>query len=113
MTKNYERMKQQKVKLPEEALKELKELMDILYKAIKLMRKNLGGDSGDLAMKEVYRLEKQIDLKRDDIRQNHYKRLEKGIYDVQAGVIYLDFINRIEKIGDHLVNVNEAIYGLK
>jgi len=30
-----------------------------------------------------------------------------------AGIVYLDYMNRLEKIGDHILNVNEAISGKK
>ena len=43
----------------------------------------------------------------------HYKRLEGNSYSNKTGFIFLGFLNRMEKIGDHLFNVNEAIAGRK
>jgi phosphate:Na+ symporter len=30
-----------------------------------------------------------------------------------VGFVFLDYLNRLEKIGDHLFNVNEALAGVK
>lgn len=35
-------------------------------------------------------------------------RLEKGEYSPKAGVIFIDILNRLERIGDHVLNVNES-----
>ena len=58
-------------------------------------------------------LENEINAMRDRIRRKHYKRLENKKYKAQEGIQYLDLINSTEKLGDHLVNVNEAVAGIK
>ena len=57
--------------------------------------------------------EEQINSVRDRMREEHYARLELGTYSVHAGIIFLDYLNRLEKIGDHIMNVNEAAAGKK
>jgi phosphate:Na+ symporter len=47
------------------------------------------------------------------LKQKHYQRLENGEYSTKTGVMFLDYLSRMEKIGDHLFNVNEAIAGRK
>ena len=39
--------------------------------------------------------------------ENHVKRLESGACNVQAGVIFLDALGHLERVGDHLVNIAE------
>ncbi len=41
----------------------------------------------------------------------HLKKIEIGEYDVISGIIYIDLVASIEKIGDHIINVTEAITG--
>ena len=113
MSKNYERMKEHKIEFPDEAKEELRDLLNSTVDAIKLVRSNLKGSSSSVQMKEVFELENEINNKRSAIYKTHQKRLETGVYNPRAGIIFLDFINRCEKIGDHLVNVNEAIVGEK
>lgn len=113
MSKNYMRMKEFKVKLPEEAMAELKELLDLVHDAIKLMRSNLELDNDIINLNEANQLEKKIDLKHNELKEAHFQRLEQLVYPAQAGVIFLDYVNRLEKVGDHIINVNEAIAGKK
>ncbi len=39
------------------------------------------------------------------ISENHVARLESGECDAQTGVIFLDYVAHLERIGDHLINV--------
>jgi phosphate:Na+ symporter len=58
-------------------------------------------------------LEDDINQCRNTLREAHLVNLEKGEYKIQLGMIYHDIIHSMEKIGDHLINVTEAIKGLK
>ncbi len=113
MTKNYERMTASKIKYPVDVMHDLKELLELVYEAIKLMRSNMEKEKKEISMKQVFEVEERINTTRRQLRKSHFKRLEKNIYDAQAGVIFLDYVTRAERIGDHLVNVNEALVGIK
>jgi phosphate:Na+ symporter len=109
MTKNYERLKRESVQLPENAKEELREIIELTMKAVKLMRQNLDGNKEKVALRDIILTEKAINAKRKEIFTNHFERLEKGIYAPKVGVLFIDFINRSERIGDHVMNVHEAV----
>jgi len=113
VSRTFERMLEEKVVMPESANQEIQDMMQLIQDSLKLMRENIAGEYGDVDMKGAELMESKIDALRDELRQSHYQRLERGDYDVKAGIFYLDFINRLEKIGDHVLNVNEASAGLK
>ncbi len=46
-----------------------------------------------------------------DYRRAHIDRLSSGRCDVITGLTYIDFINNLEKIGDHLANVAQGVLG--
>jgi len=48
-------------------------------------------------------------ITRNELKNNHVKRLEKGEYNVLSGIVFLDIISIFEKIGDHLTNVAQAV----
>ena len=41
----------------------------------------------------------------------HFKNIESAEYGFQNGMIYNDLFSSLEKVGDHVINVNEAIAG--
>lgn len=101
------------VALPKEAVIEVSEYLDVILKAIKLMRENMRENNGAVNLDKAIELENEINATRDKMKEAHYHRLEQGIYTSQAGVIFLDYITRLEKIGDHIFNVQEALAGRK
>lgn len=43
------------------------------------------------------------------LRENHIQRLQNGKCDVLSGVIFLDLVSNLEKVGDHLNNIAIAV----
>lgn len=110
ITKNYERLKQENVALPANAKEEIKDIMHLVMDALKLMRNNLDESKTQAKIEAVLSAEKAINKKQKAVFTNHFKRLEKGVYSPKQGVLFIDFIKRAERIGDHIMNVQEAIY---
>lgn len=46
-----------------------------------------------------------------DFRRSHVQRLTDGICDAMTGLTFMDLVNNMEKIGDHLANVAQGIIG--
>jgi len=113
MSKTFEQMDNEGIKLPKEAVTEIGQYLDLVRDTIKQMRKNMELSNGNVDLKTAIKLENRINEMRDSMKEIHYKRLEKGTYSAKAGVFFLDFITRLEKIGDHIFNVNEALAGTK
>ncbi|MBP3191494.1 Na/Pi cotransporter family protein [Natronogracilivirga saccharolytica] len=113
ISRTYDRMVSEGIGFPESALEEIRDMMQLVQDALQLMRENLAGEYGLVDMEKAKLMEEKIDALRDELRQAHFRRLERKDYDVRAGIYYLDFINRLEKVGDHVLNVNEASAGLK
>lgn len=114
MSKTFEDMMELDVALPKEAVVEVSDYLDVILRAIKLMRKNMENVNGrEISLEKAIEMENEINAIRDKMKDAHYRRLEQGVYTSQAGVIFLDYITRLEKIGDHIFNVQEALAGRK
>ncbi len=113
MSKTFEQMIDEDIKLPKTAEKEIGELLDLTLDSIQNVRQNLTKDPGQVDLVEAIQIENAINNMRDKLMEAHYNRLEKKEYSNKAGFIYLDFVSRLEKVGDHLFNVNEALAGKK
>lgn len=113
MSKTYERMQNEGHELPESAMEKIHALLDLVHDAIQNVRNNLERDNGEIDLDQSIALEDAIDKCRDRLLEFHYSQLEHNIYSNKEGFVFLDYLNRLEKIGDHLFNVNEAIAGVK
>jgi phosphate:Na+ symporter len=111
ISKLTERMHESKSSWPEEANLELVQMMDALRAAIQFMGANVALEPNAVNMNKAVELEDKVDKLRDQFRDSHYARLEKGDYSPRAGVIFIDVLNRLERIGDHVLNVNESASG--
>ena len=87
------------------------EMFLLIDEAFKVMSKNLNSDYRNVRIKEALSLENNINAKRDELRREHLRNIEKGHYDVLMGVIYADIFLALERVGDHIMNVSDAIIG--
>jgi phosphate:Na+ symporter len=46
-----------------------------------------------------------------EFRRSHVDRMTEGICSPQSGLIFIDLVDNVEKIGDHLTNIAQAIIG--
>ncbi|HCO93199.1 MAG TPA: hypothetical protein DIU00_04480 [Phycisphaerales bacterium] len=58
-------------------------------------------------------LEKEDNLNRMqvDYRRSHVQRMTEGTCSADAGLIFIDLVDNVEKIGDHLTNIAQAVIG--
>jgi phosphate:Na+ symporter len=67
---------------------------------------------GDI-MERIWKRENELNRLRNEFRENHLMRISSGKCKPSVGPLYSDLLNSFEKMGDHAVNVVEAIKGLK
>lgn len=46
-----------------------------------------------------------------DFRCSHVRRMTEGMCSAEAGLIFIDLVDNVEKIGDHLTNIAQAVIG--
>ncbi|HNR31138.1 MAG TPA: Na/Pi cotransporter family protein [Candidatus Hydrogenedentes bacterium] len=63
------------------------------------------GATRDLSDVEATQREIQRFIKQST--DDHVKRLDEGVSNIQAGVIYLDALTHLERVNDHLLNIAE------
>ncbi|PYZ95308.1 sodium-dependent phosphate transporter [Salipaludibacillus keqinensis] len=97
-----------KVKMSDLAMEDLREMfsltIDTLNEAIKALE-----DDDFLAARSVVLKEEQIDKMERQLRKKHIIRLNEGSCDGSAGIVFVDMISNLERIGDHSVNIAEAV----
>ncbi len=111
MSKAMERKMDEKLWFSPEQRQHLLEMLALLEKAFNVMHRNLDADTEEVSLDEAVEAEQLINQKRDQLRRIHLKSIETGDYNVKSGLIYNDLFSSIEKVGDHLINVSEAMAG--
>ncbi|WP_449536991.1 Na/Pi cotransporter family protein [Ferdinandcohnia sp. Marseille-Q9671] len=99
-----------KVKLTEGALEDLNEMFKLTIYTVNEAVQSLQNNDRTLAI-DVVKQEEKIDTMERSLRKKHILRLNEGQCSGQAGIVFVDIISNLERIGDHAVNIAEAVLG--
>ncbi|WP_339146904.1 MULTISPECIES: Na/Pi cotransporter family protein [unclassified Sutcliffiella] len=99
-----------KVELTDKAEKDLEEMFTLTQSTVKEAIEALRTNNKDLA-NDVRLKEDQIDKMERSLRKKHILRMNEGLCTGQAGIVFVDIISNLERIGDHAVNIAEAVLG--
>ena len=110
--KAMENKMQRKLYFTPEQRNLLNELIEIVERGFEEMNHNLNLKTYDNAtLHKCYALEDEINVQRNAMRNFNQKNLEKEDYNVSAALIFTNLFSSLERIGDHLVNINESVAG--
>lgn len=99
-----------KVQISDNATADLEEMFKLTISTVKESIHAL--DHKDrIAALDVVKKEEAIDKMERKLRKQHILRLNEGLCSAQAGIVYVDIVSNLERIGDHAVNIAEAILG--
>jgi len=90
----------------DEAARLREEITDMFEKVIAAFE----GKDADGA-KRALRNEDSLNAMQIEFRRTHVQRMTEGKCTPEAGLIFIDFVDNVEKIGDHLTNIAQAIIG--
>lgn len=87
--------------------------MNEVIKSFEIMNKNLNSEYKQVSITDANEAEISINKMRNRLRKKYLEQIEKGEFNIQTGMIYNNLIHSLEKIGDHVYNITEAIVGEK
>ncbi len=86
---------------------QIEEMFDCLIRG--LGEENLD-DAGNI-VRPALENEKNLNRMQLEFRRNHVERMGEGDCGAQTGILFIDTIDNIEKIGDHLTNIVQSVIG--
>lgn len=98
------------IKLTDTAMNDLEEMFLLTISTVSEAIEALDHKDKDAAF-HVVQKEEEIDKMERKLRKQHIIRLNEGHCSAQAGIVYVDIISNLERIGDHAVNIAEAVLG--
>lgn len=99
-----------KVSITDSAMADLEQMFKLTISTVKEAMQAL--DHNDkIAAEHVVKKEEEIDKMERKLRKQHILRLNEGACTGQAGIVYVDIVSNLERIGDHAVNIAEAVLG--
>ncbi|MET3682425.1 phosphate:Na+ symporter [Alkalibacillus flavidus] len=97
-----------KVNLTEQANEDLNEMFDLTIDTVQKAMQAYETDDAELA-RNVMRKENEIDEMERTYRKKHIMRLNEGKCTGTAGIIFVDIISNLERIGDHALNIAQEV----
>lgn len=109
IAKFTEKIIERNIYFSEPALGEMSQIFDVVIRfaenTLRTFNKEESPESLDTEDENI------IDAMRKQFKNNHMKRLNEGICTVDAGIVYVDILNNLEKAGDHTFNVAQIVKG--
>ena len=102
----YNLLKEGKMAMPEEgaqAIREFQKGLNKMFEAIFITLEE-GDQKGAMAAQRTYG---ELNALIKKYTEMHVEQLDKGERDMVAGVVYLDSLAHLERVGNHLVNIAE------
>ena len=91
-------------------LDRLNKMMDLVQKGYDVMIENLKNDN----LKDITNAENceyNINECRNHLREEHIVNIESNSYNYLTGVYFMDVLSELEKVGDFLINISQAVVG--
>lgn len=109
LSKVIDNSRQNKSKFTKNQNNSINEMFELIRLAFAEMIVNLDNSFGDMNIEGAQKIEKQINDKRNQLRQQHIEDLKEKKYKHKTGTFYSDIFSINERIGDYIINVSEAI----
>jgi len=108
IAESAQELKDEELSFSEEALEELSIMLGKTFDAVRAAYSSFEKNDIEYAATTIG-FENEIDLLEEQLRDSHIARLNKKICSTRSGLVFLDTISNLERIGDHSKNIAEYV----
>ena len=98
--------------LTRDAMQDVRDISARVMEFMGLVTEGMVGEVPDF-MDKAEKLEQEIDLMREEMRQGYISRLRSGVCALDPSLVFIDMLSAFEKMGDYCYNIAQAIAGVK
>lgn len=110
---SIENRNKQHIDFTQQMNENMQKMFGAVQSAIEQMNNNLQDNYATIDGDKALELEDNINELRDELRFEHTEAIKNNEYSYQTGIFYINMIAQLEKLGDYIINVTEAITGKK
>lgn len=90
------------------AIEEVKQISNVVFNMFECVLTSL--ETRDLVCSQQgLEHEEEVNRLQVELKDKHMQRVKEGACELMSGIIYSDFVDNIEKIGDHLANIVQSV----
>ena len=89
------------------------QMMELTDQSLTQMNKLMIGRKESFDINRTFNIENEINNYRNQLKAQNISDINNHEYTYAVGTIYMDIINECEKLGDYVVNVVEARFGIR
>lgn len=101
----FEYKEEHRLQFSAEGRSEFEDMFATVTRAVDLSLESMAEENVAKAREVIDHLEEEIDRKEKSLRRKHISRLNRGICQPSAGVVFIDILSNLERVGDHAHNV--------
>ena len=94
----------------DKSVEKIDAMIDLLDRSYGVMIANLEqGFDGKVDMKLAEEVEIEINELRNKLREEEIRNIDEGVVNYTSSVYYIDLISEIERMGDYVINISQAL----
>lgn len=102
----YDYKKEHRLDFSPVAMAEFEDMFNTVFTSVTLSLESVADEDVKKAHEVIDILEVEVDRKEKTLRKSHIRRLNRGECNPSAGVIFIDILSNLERIGDHAHNLS-------
>ncbi len=109
MAQIYARKREGKIEFNEDINANVAIMFGYVDEVLAVLKSNVSSQNNHFSLAKARNIEHKINSFRDELRKNHVDHIKSKKYRYKEGIIYIDLIRACEHVGDHALNISEAL----